>query len=399
MLVCEHIVGDMYRRRYEVEHAGNMTGYDLQPLPGVLEVETTAVLKKLAEAHRHLAELKGMAVSLPNQTILIQTLSLQEAKDSSEIENIVTTHDDLFKAQISDAAAHPAAKEVARYVAALHVGFESVRKTGLITVNQILEIQQTLEQNDAGFRKLPGTVLRNLATGEPVYVPPQEHGRIVELMADLERVINDPNRLQVDPLVKMAILHYQFESIHPFYDGNGRTGRILNILYLVANGLLHLPVLYLSRYVIQRKSDYYRLLQAVRDRGAWEEWILFMLDGVVATSRQTIEIIARIRDMMLDYKHRIRAQFPKFYSQDLLNNLFRHPYTKIALLQRDLSVSRLTATRYLDRLAAAGYLEKRRAGRDNYYLNTPLVDLFLHLPRAPQYFTGPQIESVGKPRS
>lgn len=358
-----------------------MTGHELQPLPAALDVETKAVLKKLAEAHRHLAELKGMATGIPNQTILIQTLALQEAKDSSEIENIVTTHDDLFKAQVSEAVANPAAKEVARYVAALRVGFDSVRKTGLITVNQILEIQRTLEQNDAGFRKLPGTVLRNLSTGEVVYTPPQDHGRIVELMADLERFINDPARLAVDPLVKMAIQHYQFESIHPFYDGNGRTGRILNILYLVANGLLQLPVLYLSRYFIQRKPDYYRLLQAVRERGAWEEWILFVLDGVSATSRQTIAIIARIRDMMLDVQQRLRTQFPKIYSQDLLHNLFRHPYTKIALLQRDLSVSRLTATRYLDRLAAAGFLEKRRAGRDNYYLNTPLVDLFLHLPQ------------------
>lgn len=358
-----------------------MNGDDLQPLPRAMEVETTTVLRKLAEAHRHLAELKGMATGLPNQTILIQTLALQEAKDSSEIENIVTTHDDLFKAQVAAAAANPAAKEVARYVTALRVGFESVRKTGLIAVNQILEIQRTLERNDAGFRKLPGTVLRNLATGEAVYVPPQAPARIVELMADLEQVINDPGRLPLDPLVKMAIIHYQFESIHPFYDGNGRTGRILNILYLVANGLLQLPVLYLSRYVVQRKPEYYRLLQAVRDRGAWEEWILFMLDGVAITSRQTIEIVGRMRDMMLDYKRRIRDQFPKFYSQDLLNNLFRHPYTKIALLQRDLSVSRLTATRYLDRLAAAGYLEKRRAGRDNYYLNMPLVDLFCRWPR------------------
>jgi cell filamentation protein, protein adenylyltransferase len=373
---------DMYKRRSN-EKGEDMTGDDLQPLSGSMEVETKAVLKKLAEAHRHLAELKGMGTSIPNQTILIQTLALQEAKDSSEIENIVTTHDDLFKAQVSDSVTNPAVKEVSRYVEALRVGFESVRKSQLITVNQILEIQRTLEQNDAGFRKLPGTVLRNLATGEAVYTPPQEHSRIVELMSDLETFMNDPTRLTADPLVKMAILHYQFESIHPFYDGNGRTGRILNILYLIANGLLQFPVLYLSRYIIQHKSDYYRLLQEVRERGAWEEWILFMLDGVAVTSRQTIDTISRIRDMMLDYKQRIRAQFPKFYSQDLLNNLFRHPYTKIALLQRELSVSRLTATRYLDQLAAAGFLEKRRAGRDNYYLNTPLVELILNLTRAP----------------
>ena len=192
----------------------------------------------------------------------------------------------------------------------------------------------------------------------------------------------------------MALIHYQFESIHPFYDGNGRTGRILNILYLVANGLLNLPVLYLSRFIIQNKPKYYGLLQAVRDREAWEEWLLFMLEGVAVTSRQTTDLVIRIRDMVLDYKHRIRKQFPKLYSQDLLNNLFRHPYTKIAILQQDLSVSRLTATRYLDQLAAAGYLEKRRYGRVNYYINTPLVNLFLNLPRAPKLSAAEQIEST-----
>lgn len=374
-----------------------MTGFDLQPLKLTPEVETKPVLKKLAETHRHLAELKGIAATIPNESILIQTLALQEAKDSSEIENIITTHDDLFKAQLADESASPAAKEVARYVAALLAGFDSVRKKHLLTVNQILEIQQILEQNHAGFRKLPGTALRNLATGEIVYTPPQDYNRIVELMTDLERFICDPARLVVDPLVKMAILHYQFESIHPFYDGNGRTGRILNILFLVSNGLLNLPILYLSRFIIQNKPEYYRLLQAVREREAWEEWILFMLEGVATTSRQTIELIIRIRDMMLDFKHRIRKQFPKLYSQDLLNNLFRHPCTKISILQQDLAVSRLTATRYLDQLAGAGYLEKRRHGRVNYYLNTPLVTLFLNLPQPPALPTVQQIESVSNP--
>jgi Fic family protein len=374
-----------------------MTGYNIKPLPPAADLETKAILRKLVEANRHLAELKGIAATIPNESILIQTLSLQEAKDSSEIENIVTTHDDLFKAQLADETAKPAAKEVSRYVAALRVGFESVRARNLLTVNQILEIQRTLEQNDAGFRKLPGTALRNQATGEVVYTPPQEYDRIVELMTDLESFMNNPELLAADPLVKMAIIHYQFESIHPFYDGNGRTGRIINILYLVANGLLNLPVLYLSRFIIQNKPDYYRLLQAVRDREAWEDWILFMLEGVAVTSRQTIDLIVRIRDMMLDYKHRIREQFPKIYSQDLLNNLFRHPYTKIAILQADLSVSRLTATRYLDQLVAAGFLEKRRYGRVNYYLNTPLVNLFLNLPHAPQLPASEQIASVRNP--
>jgi len=369
-------------------------GFNLPMLPPHAELETKAILKKLAEAHRHLAELKGVAATIPNENILLQTLALQEAKDSSEIENIVTTHDDLFKAQLADESVSPSAKEVARYVAALRVGFESVRKTGLITLNQILDIQRTLEQNAAGFRKLPGTALRNRATGEVVYTPPQDHAKIVELMGDLEKFINDPSRLDVDPLTKMAIIHYQFESIHPFYDGNGRTGRIINILYLVSNGLLNLPVLYLSRYIIQNKNDYYRLLQELRTKQAWEEWVLFMLEGVATTSRQTIQLITSIREIMLDYKHRIRKQFPRLYSQDLLNNLFRHPYTKISILQQELNVSRLTATRYLEKLVTAGFLQKYRYGRTNYYINTPLVNLFINLPRVSKSDETTQIESA-----
>jgi Fic family protein len=394
MLFSEQMSDNMYSATRILNIEKPMDGFDLKPLPPTVELETKAVLRKLAQAHRHLAELKGIAATIPNESILIQTLALQEAKDSSEIENIVTTHDDLFKAQLIDESASPAAKEVASYVAALRVGFESVRKTHLIRVNHILKIHQTLERNDAGFRKLPGTALRNLTTGEIVYTPPQHHDRIVKLMTDLDSFINNPTRLVVDPLIKMALVHFQFESIHPFYDGNGRTGRILNILYLVANGLLNLPVLYLSRFIIQHKSKYYGLLQAVRDREAWEEWILFMLEGVAVTSRQTTDLVIGIRDMLLDYKHRIRKQFPRLYSQDLLNNLFRHPYTKIAILQQDLSVSRLTATRYLDQLAAAGYLEKRRYGRANYYINTPLVNLFVNLPRVPNLPATQQIESA-----
>jgi len=353
-----------------------MNGFDVKPLPPLVDLETKPILKKLTEAHRYLAELKGVAASIPNESILINTLSLQEAKDSSAIENIVTTHDELYKACVfANEAINPAAKEIARYAAALRQGFQDVRKTGLITTNLILEIQQTLEQNHAGFRKLPGTTLKHLSTGETVYIPPQDPQRIVELMGDLDRFMNDDTLSPLDPLVKAAIIHYQFESIHPFYDGNGRTGRIVNILYLVARGLLNLPILYLSRYIIRTKVDYYRLLQTVRDKGTWEEWVLYVLNGIADTSRQTITLVEGIRRIMLDAKHRIRKQLPKIYSQDLLNNLFRHPYTKIGFLQKDLSVSRLTATRYLDRLVTAGFLKKHRIGRSNYYVNTALVNL------------------------
>lgn len=351
--------------------------YKILPLPPQFDLETKTVLRKAAAAHRFLAELKGVAATIPNESILINTLVLQEAKDSSAIENIITTDDELFRAELFEEFVGPAQKEVQNYAHALRYGFEKARNHGLLTTNLVLEIQQALEENRAGFRKLPGTALKNQQTGEVVYTPPQEYDTIVELMHNLERIINDDEAWPVDPLIKMAALHFQFESIHPFYDGNGRTGRILNILYLVNKDLLNLPILYLSRYIIRHKADYYRLLQEVRDRNAWEPWVLYLLDGVEQTARETIVTIQRIRTLMLDYKHRIREQFPKLYSQDLLNNLFRHPYTKIEFVMKDLQVSRLTATRYLDKLNESGFLEKQKIWRTNYYINKPLLQLFI----------------------
>lgn len=358
-----------------------MSDCDLSPLPPDVELETRAVLRKLASAHRYLAELKGKVATIPNESILINTLTLQEAKDSSEIENIVTTHDELYKNTLfNEYANNPAAKEVNAYADALRTGFEQVRGDRLVTINRILEIHQVLEQNDAGIRRLPGTELKNNRTGDVVYVPPQDYQTIVDLLTNLERFINDDAMLDADPLVKMAVIHHQFESIHPFYDGNGRAGRILNILYLVAQELLDIPVLYLSRYIITTKDDYYRLLQAVRDEQDWESWLLYMLHGIEVTSRQTIALIAEIKRLMQEYKHGIRSGLPKIYSQDLLNNLFRHPYTKIEYLQHDLGVSRITATKYLEQLTDAGFVQKHKLGRYNYYVNQPLFNLFMHPP-------------------
>lgn len=329
------------------------------------------ILKRLNAASRKLAELKGVAASMPNQGILISTLGLQEAKDSSEIENIVTTHDELFReAAFPDAVGSSAAKEVAHYRQALRVGFEAVRSSGLLTNNHILQIQAELERNRAGFRKLPGTELKG-AGGRVVYTPPQDATVVEKLMADLERFINDDALFDADPLVKMALIHHQFESIHPFYDGNGRTGRIINVLYLVKQGLLEIPVLYLSRHILRTKADYYRLLQEVRDRDAWEEWVLYMLTAVEQTAAEGIATIQSIKALLMDYKHRIRAAH-RFYSQDLINNLFSYPYTKIEFVQHDLKVSRLTATKYLEALSVAGFLHKRKVGRSNYYINRPL---------------------------
>lgn len=333
--------------------------------------ETPAILKKLAAASRNLAELKGVAASIPHQGILINTLGMREAKDSSAIENIVTTHDELFKEDaFPEGLASPATKEVMRYRQALRVGFEAVRKNGLLTLNHLLAIQGELERNNAGLRKLPGTALVNSA-GETVYTPPQDHATIVAAMGDLERFINQDGLYGADPLVKMALIHHRFESIHPFYDGNGRTGRILNVLYLVKEHLLDTPVLYLSRHIVQTKGEYYRLLQAVRERDAWEEWVLYMLTAVERTAHAAIGTVHAIRTAFLETKHRIREKH-RFYSQDLINNLFTHPYTKIAYVERDLKVSRITATKYLDALAEDGILHKLKVGRSNYYINTAL---------------------------
>lgn len=336
--------------------------------------ETPAILKQLASSSRKLAELKGIAASMPNQGILINTLGLQEAKDSSEIENIVTTHDELFKDDVlPQAFANPAAKEVLRYRQALRIGFDLVRQSGLLTANHMVQIQSELERNNAGFRKLPGTALKDGA-GRTVYTPPQDPAEITSLMTNLEKFINDVGAFDADPLIKMVLIHHQFESIHPFYDANGRTGRIVNVLYLVKEGLLDIPVLYLSQHIVRNKQTYYDLLQRVRMEDAWEDWVLYMLSAVETTADRTLQTVQAIKAALMDYKHRIREQH-KFYSQDVINNLFSHPYTKIEFLQRDLQVSRMTATRYLDALTESGFLVKQKIGRANYYINLALNDI------------------------
>jgi Fic family protein len=346
------------------------------PVPPRIELETPAVLRLAARAHRALAELKGAAATIPNEAILIDTLALQEAKDSSEIEDIITTEDQLFQGDvISGQFPSAAAKEVHHYAAALKIGLAHVRVQGFLRLDDVLEIQAALEQNRAGLRKLPGTVLKNQNTGEVVYQPPQEPAEIERLMANFLEHFHRDEPGDPDPLVRMAVLHYQFESIHPFYDGNGRTGRILNLLHLVLHGLLDVPVLYLSRYIVRHKPDYYRGLQAVRGQDAWEAWVLYMLSAVEETSRETLTKVRAIRDLMHTTKQRLRSDLPKLYSQDLLNNLFRHPYTKSEFIERDLGVSRPTAAKYLQALAAAGLVRKTKLGRTNFYINEPLFEL------------------------
>lgn len=345
-------------------------------IPSHVSLEVKAVWQSLTEAHRQLAELKGLCESLPNSAILLDTLSIQEAKDSSEIENIITTHDELYAYDQSNSAS-PAAKEVQNYIAALRAGFQDVVDSGLIRMSTILRVQEVVEQNNAGFRKVPGTVLRNQVTGATVYEPPQDAVLIEKLMTDLVEFIHADDDL--DPLLRMAIAHHQFESIHPFYDGNGRTGRILNLLILQREGLLDLPVLYLSRYITSTKSQYYQLLQSTRETRDWVDWCVYILNGVAITARSEIRLVKNLRALMQATKHRFRDELPKIYSQELLNNLFRYPYTKIEFVEKDLGVSRITAAKHLDTLAKGGFVEKKKIGRTNFYINRPLFELLTRI--------------------
>lgn len=352
-----------------------MQAHNLPLLPNIGDIETIKVLKQLARSHQALAELKGVVQGVPNQSILINTLSLQEAKDSSEIENIITTQDDLYRSDYqTQQFLSIAAKEVHSYANALREGFDRVKQTEILTSNDIQVIQSNIENNNAGFRKALGTVLKD-QNGKTIYTPPQHPDEIIQLMDNLSLFINDNELCDWDALTKMAVIHHQFESIHPFYDGNGRTGRVINILYLVQQGLLDTPILYLSRYINQNKANYYQLLQSVRDDGQWEAWLMFMLTGVEQTSKQTTKLILAIKAQMQRYKRVLRKEAPKMYSQDLINNLFRHPYTKIDFMVEELQVTRQTASRYLDAIVALGLLSKHKLGKDNYYLNDQLFTL------------------------
>lgn len=359
--------------------------YKIPKLPLSYDLETKAVLKQLSQSNRWLAELKGMAKTIPNEHILVSTLTLQEARDSSEVKNIVTTQDDLYKASldISEIIKSPATKEVFNYREAITLGFERLKQKHILTNNVIKEIQERLEHNRAGFRTVPGTKLED-KDKNIIYIPPQDGELIKSAMDNLEAFINDESLSNLDPLIKMAIIHHQFESIHPFYNGNGRTGRIINILYLVVTGLLDYPILYLSRYITHHKTEYYQLIQCIRDKeddnfAEWEKWVLFMLKGVEETASEAIVLIGEIGKLMSEYKQELRRLFKKLYRQELLNNLFAHPYTKVGFVEHDLMITNKTASRYLDKIVKAGLLEKKKLGRENYYINTRLLNLFINI--------------------
>lgn len=375
--------------------------YSIPSLPLPYDLETKEVLKQLNRANRKLAELKGVAQTIPNERILISSLTLQEAKDSSEVENIVTTQDDLYRAGLdpSHQFINAATKEVLFYREAINEGFRMVRNKDILTLNDIKHVQEILEQNTAGFRTTPGTQLKRENDGAVIYTPPQDGMAIVRYMSNLEQFINDDHLSQLDPLIKMAIIHHQFESIHPFYDGNGRTGRIINILYLVITGLLDLPILYLSRYITHNKGEYYRLIQAIRDKNTdnaaeWEAWILFMLKGVEVTAEDTISLVKNIGRLMAEYKNVIRPDFGSKYNHELLNGLFYHPYTKIDHVVANMQVSRQTASKYLDRIVALGLLKKEKMGKENYYINIRLMNLFIEFGQYKATEPAEVIESV-----
>lgn len=348
---------------------------ELPYLPPKADLETKTILKKIVIAREKLAELRGYAELLPNKNIILNTLILQESKDSSEIENIITTQDELYQAAVSEKTSkNPAVKEVLNYRSALYKGLNLIRNNKILTVNMIADIQKELEQNDAGIRKLPGTKLVNDKTGEVLYTPPDNETNIRNLLSNLEQFINEEDN-ELDPLVKMAVAHYQFESIHPFYDGNGRTGRIINVLYLILKGLLLEPLLYMSRYIIQNKPAYYHLLRQVTFNNNWESWILFMLEAVERTAVHTLTLSRDIIALMEKTGEKIRLKKPKIYSREFLELLFTNVYTKIGHLTESGIASRNIASSYLNGLEEIGILQNFKIGRETLYINFNLFDL------------------------
>jgi Fic family protein len=338
------------------------------------EIETMAILRQLVTSSVALAELKGLAHTLPNPDILLNAIILKEARASSEIENVITTQDQLYQALSAKGTQTDAAtKEVIRYREAAMFGFRLTQKKGYINTNALVQIQKVLEGNNAGIRKLPGTALRNAVNGRIIYTPPDDHEVILRLMKNLEEYLNLED--DVSPLIKMAVQHYQFESIHPFYDGNGRTGRIINVLYLILHHQIESPILYLSAYIIDHKADYYRLLQEVRTKGNWEEWILFILKGVEDTAAKTIRQIKEINKLFDKTREKIKATDGLTFNKELLELLFEQPYCKIEYLVERLKISRITASKYLKELEKAGILKSRKVWKETLYINTALFEL------------------------
>lgn len=338
------------------------------------EYENADLLRAEARARAAVTELKGYANIIPNQAVLVNALGLREAQDSSEIENIITTQDELYRAETltSQRSVDPAAKEVLRYREALWYGYRRVTERGMLTIPDIIKLQSIIEENDAGIRRTPGTALVNDATKETVFTPPQDEQAIKRLLDNLADYLNDT---QDDSLIKSAIIHYQFETIHPFYDGNGRTGRIINVLYLILKGYLDIPILYVSSYIIEHKGDYYRLLLEVSRTRDWNGWISFYLAALERTARRAIETVGEIKKQMDETIDYVRTHASRIYTKELVEALYEHPYCKNEFIERVTGVERKAASRYLHELEQIGVLTKRKVGRENLFINTNLMKL------------------------
>lgn len=345
----------------------------LPPLPPREDVESKTVLKACINARAALAELRVSGQLIPNQSVLINSIPLLEAQASSEIENIVTTTDRLFRFANEPAErADPATKEALRYRTALNEGFQSL-KTRPVSTSTAVAVCRTVKGVDLDIRTTPGTALMNEATGAVIYTPPEGQTLLRDKLANWEHYIHEAE--EIDPLIRLAVMHYQFEAIHPFIDGNGRTGRILNLLYLVDKGLLDIPVLYLSRYIIGHKRAYYDRLLAVTTDGAWEAWILYMLQAVRETADWSTARIRAIRDLLDETAARIRRDLPKIYSRELAEVIFVNPYCRISDLVQAGIAKRQAASVYLKALVEAGLLQEVKAGRENLYINPALLAL------------------------
>lgn len=347
---------------------------ELPLLPPNADFETKVILKKLISASRALSELKGAITNLPNPTLFIDTINLQEAQASSAIENIITTQDELFKASVAEKKyENHATKEVMHYKDALWFGVQQIEKRPIMTTNLFINLMQIIKENQSGIRNAPGTQLKNPSTGTVVYTPPEGENTIREKLKNLEDFIHAEDN--IDPLVRMAIIHYQFEAIHPFFDGNGRTGRIILLLYLKMTELLNLPALYLSDYIIQNKDHYYTNLRKVTEDGNWEDWIVYMLDMVEKTALKGRKQIAAIEELMNEMSKDIQRTLPKIYSKDLVELLFRLPYTKRSQLETAGIGTLKTVGNYLKELEAAGFLKSETVGKEKLYLNFRLLEV------------------------
>ena len=349
---------------------------DLPLLPPKAEIENLAILKKTILASRALSELKGAITNLPNPALFIDTIQLQEAQASSAIENIVTTHDELFKSSIAEKIIdNPAIKEVLHYKDALWYGLDIMKKRPVLTTSLFIKLVQIIKENSAGIRNAPGTQLKNPGTGKVIYSPPEGENVIREKLKNLEDFIHAEDG--IDPLVKMAIIHYQFEAIHPFFDGNGRTGRVILLLYLKLRDLLDIPALFLSRFILENKSAYYQNLKEVTEKNRWQNWILFMLEMIEKTAKKDRSRISLIEQLMSEMGADIQRQLPKVYSRDLMEVLFHLPYSKRQFLVSAGLGNLKTVGNYLKELENAGYLKSEQVGKEKLYLNFKLLEILV----------------------